>query len=76
MGFFGAVHGWKGGLTKPPLLKICHTYPIMMKPGAGIPYQKRSKKYINHVIHPLSSAEISYFSLEITSYHNLNFIMI
>ena len=31
---------------KAPLPKICHTYPIMMKLGTGIPYLKKiQKKY-------------------------------
>ena len=40
MGFFGAAHGW-GEAKKPPLLKICHTYPTMMKLGTVIPYTKK-----------------------------------
>ena len=42
MGFFGAARGWVG--QKGPLPKICHTYSTMMKLGAVIPYQTRSKK--------------------------------
>ena len=34
MGFFGAAHGWEGGGLFPPVLKICHTYPTMMKLGS------------------------------------------
>ena len=45
MGFLGASHGW-GGPKKPSLLKICHTYPTMMKLGTVIPYLKKiQKKY-------------------------------
>ena len=36
MGFFGAAHGWGGGLFGPPLPKICHKYPTMMKLGTVI----------------------------------------
>ena len=43
MGFFGAAHGW-GGLFGPPLPKIHHTYPIMMKLGTVIPYQRKIQK--------------------------------
>ena len=43
MGFFGAAHGW-GEPKRPPLPKICHTYPAMMKLGAVIPYPKKIQK--------------------------------
>ena len=34
---------------RPPLLKICHTYPTMMKLGTVIPYPKKiQKKYESH----------------------------
>ena len=67
MGLFGAAHGWgwgggEGSKKSPPLPKICHTYPIMMKLDILIPYLKKiQKKYIDHVTHPLSSADISIF---------------
>ena len=32
MGLFGVAHGW--GVTRPPIPKICHTYPTMMKPDS------------------------------------------
>ena len=51
-----------GGRKKTPLPKICHRYPTMMKPGILYLTQGRSKKYMNHVTHPLSSAGISIFS--------------
>ena len=41
MGFFGAAHGWWGAKKAPPLLKICHTYPTMMKLGTVISYLKK-----------------------------------
>ena len=44
MGFFGAAHGWGGGAKRPPLSKICHTYPLMMKLDTVIPYLKKSQK--------------------------------
>ena len=43
MGFFGAPHGW-GGQKRPPLPKICCTYPTMMKLGTVIPYRKKIQK--------------------------------
>ena len=33
-----------GGQKGPPLSKICHTYPRMMKLGTVIPYLKKIKK--------------------------------
>ena len=42
MGFFGAAHGW--GPKRSSLLKICHTYPTMMKLGTVIPYLKKIQK--------------------------------
>ena len=43
MGFFGAAHGW-GGPFWPPLPKIRHTNPTMMKLGIVIPYLKKIQK--------------------------------
>ena len=56
MGLFGAAHGKKAPLSKP----VAH---IMEWWNLALPYltQRRSKKYINHVPHPLSSAGISIF---------------
>ena len=36
MGFFGAAHGWgeQGGQKGPPLHKVCHTHPTLMKLGS------------------------------------------
>ena len=71
MGIFGAAHRWwggRGGAKRLPLPKICHTYPAMIKLGTVIPYLKKIQKYINHVTHPLSSADISIFSPEITRF--------
>ena len=45
MGFFGAAEEWEGGqIPPPPLLKICHTYPAMMKIGTVISYPKKIQK--------------------------------
>ena len=67
MGLFGAAYEWVG--QKGPLPKICHTYPTNMKFDTIIPYVKKiKKKYMNHVTQPLSSADISIFSLEITKF--------
>ena len=42
MGFFRAAHGWVP--KRPSLLKICRTYPTMMKLGTVIPYLKKIQK--------------------------------
>ena len=43
MGFFGAAHGCEGAFL-PPLPKICHAYPTMVKLGTVIPYLKKIQK--------------------------------
>ena len=43
MGIFGAAHGL-GGAKRPPLPKICRTYPIMMKLDTVVPYLKKIQK--------------------------------
>ena len=58
-----------GGPKRPPIPKICHTYPTMMKLGTVIPYLKEIQKYMNHVTHPLSSADISNFLPEISKFY-------
>ena len=40
MDIYGKFTGQKG----PPLPKICHSYPTMMKLGAVIPYLKKIQK--------------------------------
>ena len=50
------------GAQKCPLSKICHTHPTMMKLGTVILYLKKIHKNINHVTHPLSSAEIEKYN--------------
>ena len=60
MGLFRAAHWWL-------LPKTCHIYSAMMKLCTVIPYLKKIQK-INHVIHPLSFADISIFSSEISNF--------
>ena len=67
MGLFRAAH--RCGCKKAPLSKICQTYPTMMKLGTVTLYVKRSKNCMNHVTHPLSSADISFFSPEISNFY-------
>ena len=43
MGLLEAAHGW-GEPKKPPLPKICHKYPTMMKLLTLIPYLKKMQK--------------------------------
>ena len=40
MSFFEAAHGW-GGPKRPPLPKICHTYPTLVKLGTVMPYLRK-----------------------------------
>ena len=68
MGLFEAAHGWEAGAFWPPLPKICHTHPTMMKPGTVIPYLRRTQNDINHVTDPLSSNGIIIFSPEISKF--------
>ena len=43
------IVGGGGEAKRPPPLKICHTYPIMMKLGAVIRYLKKIQKiYESH----------------------------
>ena len=56
----------RGGGKNTPLPKICHTYPKVMKFGTVITYLKKIKKHMNNVTNPLSSADISIFSPEIS----------
>ena len=51
IGFFGAADG--GGGERSLLLKICHTYPTMMKLGAVIPYLKKIEKIYESCDTPL-----------------------
>ena len=63
--------GGRGGGQKtsgPSHPKICHRYSTMIKLDTVIPYLKRFKKCMNHVTHPLSSADITTFSPEISKF--------
>ena len=44
MDIFGAAYGWGGGQKGPPLPKISHRYPTMMKLGTVIPYLKKIRQ--------------------------------
>ena len=69
MGLFRAAHGWRRGqktsLPLPTLPKeLSHIYYNNETWHSCILQKKTSKKYINHVPHPLSSADISIVSPE------------
>ena len=56
MSIFGTAHGWGGwggGAKRPPLPKIFHTYPTVMKLGTVKPYLKKIQKiYQSRETHP------------------------
>ena len=52
MGLFGAGQGW-GRAKRPPVSKICNTYPKMMKLGTVIPYLKEIQKIFKSSDTPL-----------------------
>ena len=66
MYIFGAAHGWRkgGGGGRPPLPKICHTYPTMIKLGTVIPYLKKLQKIYDSRDTAPGSTDISIFSRE------------
>ena len=79
MDLFGDAHGWRDKRALLP--KICHKYPTMMKFGTVIPYLKKIQKYINHVAHLLSSADIGIFhwksaTCAISKYTDIDYILI
>ena len=71
MGIFGASYGW-GGQKGPPSLKsvtnILQWWNLEQLYLTSQLYLRRIKKYMNHVTHLLSSADISIFSPEISKY--------
>ena len=67
-GLFRGCSRMGGGAKRPPSLKsVTH---ILQWWNLAQLYltQRRSKKYMNHVTHPLSSADISIFSPEISKF--------
>ena len=66
-GLFLGCSRMGGGAKRTPLPKICHAHATMMKRGTVIPCL-RSQKYLNHVTHSMSSADISIFSPEISKF--------
>ena len=69
MGLFGDAYRFRGAKRPlPPLPRICQTYPRMLKLGTVVSYLKKIEKYINHLAHRMSSADISISSLEINNF--------
>ena len=69
MGFFGAAHVLGGGGGRKALSLKSVTHILQWENLAQLYLtQRRSKKYMNHVTHPLSSADISIFSPEISKF--------
>ena len=58
----------RGEPTRPPLPKICHTYPIMMKLGTVIPYLKKIQKIYESRDTPLDFCRHQHFSPEIRKF--------
>ena len=68
MGFFRAAHGWRGGQKGLPSIKSATHILKWWNLAQLYLSQKRSKRYMNHVTHPLSTAEISIFLPEINKF--------
>ena len=68
MGFFRAAQGRGGGDQRPPSLKSVTHIIKWWNLAASYLTQRRSKKYMNHVTHLLSSVDISIFSAEISKF--------
>ena len=67
-GHFRGCSMMGGGKKAPPSLKsVTHTLQWWNLAQLYLT-QRRSKKYMNHVTHPLSSADISIFSPEISKF--------
>ena len=66
-GLFRGCSWMEGGQKGHPSLK-CHTYPTMMKLGTVIPYLNKILKDMNHITNPLSSADVSIFSLGVSKF--------
>ena len=65
MGNFGAAHGW-GTPKRSPILKICHTYPTILK-LSRFSYIKKKR----YRLHP-----DKYFLILLTSFEFLKFLLI
>ena len=70
MGLFRAAHVWRGWGKgkKPPLLKICYTYPTMMKPDTVISYLKKIQKIYKWRSTPLDFCWNQHFSPKMSNF--------
>ena len=66
-GLFWGCSRMEGG-KKVPLPKVCHTYLTIMKLATVIPYLKEIQKIYESRDTPLSSADISNFLPEISTF--------
>ena len=72
----GLFRGWAfsgmltdgGGAKRPPISKICHTYPTMMKLATVIPYPKRIQKIYESRDTPTDVSDVSIFSPQISKF--------
>ena len=69
MGFSWGSHGWGGGWQKgsSSIKSVTHLLKWWNLAQLHLS-QRRSKKYMNHVTHPLSSVDISIFSPGISKF--------
>ena len=67
MGFFGAAHRWGGQIGPPSLKSVTHILQWWNLEQLYLIW-KGSEKYMDHVKHVLSSADISNFSTEISKF--------
>ena len=75
MDIFGAAHGCWGAKRPPSSKSVTHILKWWNLAQLYLTY-RRSKRYINHVTYPLSSADISIFSLEIRKFKTLKIFLI
>ena len=72
MTFFGTAQVQEeGSKSHPPPLPARSknlSYISLMKLGTVGTYLEKIQKYVNHVIHPMSSADTSIFQLEISNF--------
>ena len=67
MGIFGNAHGWGEPKRLPYLKSVKHIPPRRNLAQLNLT-ERRSEKYMNHVTHPLTFADISIFSPEIIKF--------
>ena len=68
MSLFWVAHRWGSKKALPFLKSVTLMNPALMKLGTVTPYLKKIQKYINHVTHCLSSADISIFHQNLATF--------